>query len=249
MKIDGNMQLSYVRMATAQRITKAADDPAGLAIAQKMNAQVNGYDQGTENIQSGQDLMNTADGALSSIQDSLGRMRELAVQASNGILTDSDKGLIQKEIDQLKAGIQETARNTEFNTMKLVDGTFSDKTFVSGPNGSGRNVSIQNTSLESLGIDQFDVTKAFDISTIDGAISKVSESRSNIGSAVNAMDSMVRSNEISSQNLREAESKISGADLAELSTVLKQQQLQQQVSQYAQQQKAQQGSSLLNLLR
>lgn len=237
------------QLSSGSRINSAADDPAGFAISQEMTSQINGYQKGTENAASTNDLLNTADGALSSINDNLQRMRELAVQASNGTLTAGDKKILQNEIVQIKESIQETVKNTEFNTIKLIDGTFSDNNLAAGPNGSGRSISIKNTSLETLGIDQFDLTKDFDIGAIDNAINMVSESRSSIGANMNAIDHLINANQNAAQNLTNAESQISGADMAKLATSLKEQQLQQRVQLYAQQSKMEQSSSVLNLLK
>ena len=118
---------AYERLSTGLQINRAADNAAGLSITQGMSSEIKGMEQNVENIGSMNDLAKTAEGALNSIQDSLGRIRELSVQASNGILTDGDKSIIQSEISQLMQGIQDTSRNTEFNTMKLLDGSFANK--------------------------------------------------------------------------------------------------------------------------
>lgn len=249
MKIDSSIQKLYTQLSSAKRINSAANDPAGLAISNKMTAQVNGYDKGTENALTSQDLAKTAEGALSSINDSLQRIRELAVQASNATYTADDKKIIQAEITQLKEGIQQTARDTEFNTMKLLDGTFSDKTIASNPSGTGQTMTIKNTSLETLGIDNFDVTQNFNIEDIDKALTQVSDSRSNLGALSNRIDYMVNVNETASLNLRRAEDQISSADMAKAVTQLKTMQMQQQIQIYAQQNKMSQSASVLNLLR
>lgn len=248
MKINNSMDNSYMRLASAKRINQAADDPAGLAIAQKLTAQIKGYDKGTDNALTAKDLANTAEGSLSGINDSLQRIRELAVQASNGTNTADDKRMIQDEISQLKNSIGDAAKNTEFNTMKVLDGSFADKTIATDPSGTGRTMTIQNTSLETLGIDGFDVTQDFDIADIDNAITKVSESRSNLGATVNSLDHTVASNNNAAANLTRADSQISDADMAKTMMDLKNQQIKQQIQIYAQQNKAAQGNSVLNLL-
>ncbi len=249
MKIDSSIQKMYTQLSSGKRINSAANDPAGLAISNKMSAQINGYDKGTENALTSQELARTAEGALSSINDSLQRIRELAVQASNGTNTDSDKKIIQTEINQLKEGIQQTTRDTEFNTMKLLDGSFSDKSIASNPSGTGTTMTIQNTSLETLGIDKFDVTKDFNIEDVDKAIAQVSDSRSSLGALSNRIDHMVNSNNTASLNLRRSEDQISSADMEKAVTQLKTMQLQQQIQIYAQQNKMSQSASVLNLLR
>lgn len=248
MKIDTTIQNSYSQLSSGKRINSAADDPAGLSISQQMTAQVKGYDAGTANVQTAKDLTTTAGDALGSINDQLQRMRELAVQASNGIYTAEDKVGIQQEIDQLKTSINSVGKGTEFNTIKLLDGSFSDKNVASGPSGTGKTMSIQNSSLESLGIADFDVTKTFDIATIDSAITKVSDSRASLGATSNALDAQVNINETASYNLSASESQISSADIAKTASDLKQQQMLQQVQVYAQKMKMSQGAGVLNLL-
>jgi len=108
------------RLSSGLRINKAADDAAGLAISEKMRAQIRGLSQSQKNIQDGISLVQTAEGALGEIQDSLQRMRELSIQASNGTLTNGDRQEIQNEITQLSNGLYDTANETNFNTMKLL---------------------------------------------------------------------------------------------------------------------------------
>ncbi len=248
MRIESSLQQSYTQIATGSKINSAANDPSGLAIANKINAQVKGYDKGTENALSSQNLVKTADSALSSIGDSLNRIRELAVQASNGTLTNDDKKIIQNEVSQLKEGIKQTAVGTEFNTMKILDGSYSNKNIASSPSGTGKTMSIENTSLETLGIQNFDVTGSFDINSIDQAIQNVSQSRADLGGVNNSIDNMVSNNNKTAQNLRESESKIADTDIAKTMSELKAMNLRQNVQMYAQKQKMNQNAGMLNIL-
>lgn len=248
MKIDTSIQNSYTQLSSAKRINSAADDPAGLAISQKMISQVKGYDKGTDNALAARDLTRTAEDSLSSISDSLQRIRELAVQASNGTYSASDKQMAQDEINQLKTSINDTARNTEFNTLKVLDGSFSNKTLATSPSGTGQTMSIENSSLESLGIDQFDVTQPFDIADIDKAISQVNDSRSKLGATSNRLDSTVNSNTVASTSITRSEDQISGADMAKTLMDLKTQQIKQQMQIYSQKNMASQMGNTLNLL-
>jgi flagellin len=118
------------RLSSGLRINKAADDAAGLAISEKMRAQIRGLSQSRENIQDGISLVQTADGALGEIQDSLQRMRELTVQASNDTLTTGDRKGIQNEITQLNQGLNEIVDETEFNTQKLLTRDMEDSYFI-----------------------------------------------------------------------------------------------------------------------
>jgi|GEM_PF-451359 len=152
-----NVQMSDVmmRLSSGQRINSASDDPAGLGIANRMEAQERGFQQGTRNVLDMQSLVNTAEAGLSSISGNLQRIRELTVQASNGILTDSDRQNIQFEIDALMTEIDDVSQRTEFNSMRLLDGSFSAEDnrglhVSADPAGRGPTVSIGNMSSSML---------------------------------------------------------------------------------------------------
>jgi flagellin len=113
---------SMEKLASGLRINKAGDDAAGLAISEKMRGQIRGLDQAAKNSQDGISMIQTAEGALNETHDILQRMKELATQAANGTNTDSDRGEIQKEINQLTSEINRIGNTTEFNTQKLLDG-------------------------------------------------------------------------------------------------------------------------------
>ncbi|PKM93768.1 MAG: flagellin [Firmicutes bacterium HGW-Firmicutes-1] len=211
---NSEMAKSMMKLSAGQRINRAADDAAGLAISEKMNAQISGSNQNVNNISDMGNLLNTAEGSLESINDSLSRIRELSVQASNGILTNDDKQIIQNEIEGLKKGISSTVNNTEFNTMKVLDGSFTNKNVAMNTSGSGSRISIENSSLETLGIKEFDVTKSFDIADIDNAIGKVTESRSKIGSVSNTFEHALNNTKNKIINETRAMSQIKDADIA-----------------------------------
>lgn len=248
MTIDSISSNSYARLSSMQKINSAADDAAGLAISQKMTAQTNGYEQGAANALSMQDLANTAEGSLSSMQDNLQRIRELAVEASNGTLSDSDKQDIQDEVNQLKSEISDDAKNTQFNSMSLLDGTFTNKNIAVNPSGTGMMMNMQNTSLQTLGIANFDVTGSFDISGIDNAIDKVSKARSNLGATSNAISSAVNVDWQSEQDLTAANSRIVDADVGTETTNLNIQKILEQYRMFAQKQGMQQKANVLDLV-
>ncbi|SFV05236.1 flagellin [Alicyclobacillus macrosporangiidus] len=128
-----SLQKVLQQLSTGKRINGAADDAAGLAISQKMQAQINGLDQASRNAQDGISLIQTAEGALNETQSILQRMRELAVQSANDTNTDADRAQIQKEVDQLSQEISRIGNTTQFNTKNLLDGSFSG-TFQIGAN-------------------------------------------------------------------------------------------------------------------
>lgn len=129
-KNNKNVTSTIEKLSSGLRINRAADDAAGLAISEKMKAQIRGLQQAQRNIQDGISLIQTAESGLYKILDSaLQRMRALAIQASNGTLTNKDREKIQNEIEQIKNNINEIALNTQFNTKKLLNGTYSRRKF------------------------------------------------------------------------------------------------------------------------
>lgn len=150
-----NLQTSMIRISTGQRINSAADDAAGLGISERMSAQITGLDRGTQNVMDMQNLIRTAEGGLSNISDSLHRIRELTVQSLNGVLTDTDRQNIQFEIDALIAEIDDVTHRTEFNTMRLLDGSFNREDgrglhTAADAMGRGPSVYIGNMSASML---------------------------------------------------------------------------------------------------
>lgn len=121
----GSQSKSMEKLSSGLRINRAGDDAAGLAISEKMRGQIRGLDMASKNAQDGISLIQTAEGALNETHDILQRMRELAVQSSNDSNTDTDRGELQKEMDQLIEEIDRIGNTTEFNTKKLIDGSLS----------------------------------------------------------------------------------------------------------------------------
>lgn len=177
-----------------------------LAISEKLKSQEIGLSKGEENAENAVNLLNTAEGALESVQDSLQRVRELAISARSGILTDSDKGVIQGEIDEILKGVTENLKNTEFNTIRVLDEGFEGNIQTSA--SQGRTMNIENTSLENLGLEGFNVTGEFSLEDIDSAIDKVSSGRSSIGAQSNALKSNINSSQIARENTLAARSNL-----------------------------------------
>ena len=202
------------QISSGKQINSAADNAAGLGIAEKMRAQENGTNQGTRNTADMQSLVNTAEGALSSVSSNLQRLNELALQASNGIMTSSDRTLIQKEVDQVLDNIQSISQSTQFNTRNLLNGEANELHTASSPDGSGMTVSIPSMSLQDLGLEGFNVTGNFDLSSIHSAMNTVSSARSNLGATSNRMDYVMTSNDISALNLASSRSRIEDTDMA-----------------------------------
>lgn len=224
-----NINNQYLRLATLKRINKASDDVAGSNIISKLRSQLDSHNISSNNAELSSSMLKVADGGLSSISDSLQRIRELSVQASSSALyTNEDKKAMQQEIDGLKASIQDVAKGTEFNTMKLLDGSKASYDLAVNPKGGTLSIQIMNSTLESLGIEDYDITKDFDMDTIDNAISMVNKGRSDIGANQNALDSISAYNKLAQENLTKSAYNIDGLDIGmEVSNMKKDQVLQQ----------------------
>lgn len=217
------------QLSSGMRINSAADDPAGLAISEKMRAQIRGLRQAERNAQDGISLIQVAEGGISSIQDALQRMHELCIQGANGTLSDFDRQKIQIEIDQLKKQISYTSNYSEFNGIKLLDGSRS--THASGINlqtgaGAGQStiVNINDMSLEALGLgkDFKGVLTREDanssISILKAAIDYTSSARASLGAKQNALEFSINNLSNYADNLTAAESRIRDVDMAKAMT-------------------------------
>lgn len=221
----GRTSMDYGQIASGNRINSTADDAAGLAIANNMQKDVNGYDVGANNIKDGIGVANIKDGALSTMQDSLQRIKELSLQASNGLMGAAEKGMIQGEIDQLLQDIERTAVGTRYNEMQLMDGSMADMHIAANPDGTGMKIQMENVTLNALGIDGYDVTGSFDMGKIDAAMERISEVRSNNGAVTNAMEYAYNNNTNMSLELTGAKSRIQDLDMPKAVSELKKEKL------------------------
>lgn len=197
----------YSALSSGKKVQTAAQGASELAILQKQQRQIGGFDAGTQNLQSGKNALNIADGAAAEITENLQRMRELAVKASNGTLSDDDRSYIQSEIDGLKKGIGEIADRTNYNGVPLLNNE-DGKVFqlASDANGTTQSFSTVNATLESLGIADFDVTGDFDLKALDDAMSKISSGRASLGAQTNAFDASINYNNTVSYNTTASQS-------------------------------------------
>ncbi len=212
-------------LSSGKRINSAADGASELAILQKQETQVRGYDQGADNISEGKNALNIADGALGEVTDYLQRMRELGLKASNGLLSDSDKQSIQDEIDQLKQGIADVAGMTTYNEKNLLDGSGDSVSIAMDTNGTGKDINFGNATLKNLGIEDFDVTGSFDLKAIDKALESIQSNRSTIGSQTNALEYAYNSNRNTAYNLTSGISKLGDTEYGEYVSKLQKQNL------------------------
>lgn len=222
-----NLAKSTEKLSSGYKINRAADDAAGLSISEKMRGQIRGLNRASDNAQDGISLIQTAEGALSETQSILQRMRELAVQSSNDTNSSDDRTAIKDELTQLTGEIDRIANQTEFNTKKLLDGTYSTGAatlnFQVGANAS-QNITLNVSSATSsaLGVDTANVANKVDtytnataaITTINDAIKDVSTSRSNLGSIQNRLEHTIANADNTSENITAAESRIRDVDMA-----------------------------------
>jgi flagellin len=207
------------KLSSGFRINRAGDDAAGLAISEKMRGQIRGLEMASKNAQDAISLIQTAEGALTETHAILQRMRELAVQAANDTNVAADRTAIQSEINALVSEINRISANTEFNTQKLLDGTFSNKVFHIGANsGQSITLSISSMSASALSIDSLSVSNATNansaITSINTAIETVSSERSALGAVQNRLEHTINNLGATVENLTAAESRIRDVDMA-----------------------------------
>ncbi|RVT63739.1 flagellin [Niallia taxi] len=210
---------SMEKLSSGQRINRAGDDAAGLAISEKMRGQIRGLDQASRNSQDGISLIQTAEGALNETHAILQRMRELAVQGGNDTNTSDDRTQIKTEIDQLTKEIDRIADTTEFNTQNLLKGSFSATLQVGANDGQTINFSISAMGASGLGISGTisvgtNAEAGSSISALDKAIKTVSTQRSNLGALQNRLEHTINNLDTSSENLTAAESRVRDVDMA-----------------------------------
>jgi flagellin len=232
------------KLSSGYRINKAADDAAGLAISEKMRAQITGLDQSQRNAQDGVSLVQTAEGSLAEVHSMLNRLRELKVQYDNGTLSTDDKTAIGNEATALTSEITAIGTETKFNGSTLLGGsTFS---FVVGAEGETITTSAVTLSTD---VGTIDITASGGLASIDTAIKNVSTSRSKLGAVQNRLEHRLNNLATYQENLVASESRIRDVDMAsEMVNFTKLQILQQAgTSMLAQANQAPQ--SVLSLLR
>lgn len=204
-------------IATGKRITRAADDAAGLAIAQRFLADERSAAQGARNLNDGISVAQTAEAALSTTSDNLLRLRELTVQAQNGTLSEQDRAVIQQEYDQVAAEITRTAESTQFNGRTLLNGDLEGSgviTLADGTGGEQVRVEVEDQSAAALGVEGLSVSDPATVAAIDQAIDGVSASRADLGSAWNRIEHGLRSLQAAAESSAAARSRIEDADYA-----------------------------------
>jgi flagellin len=217
--VTGRLQGNFSRLSSGLRIATAADDAAGLGISERMRAQVRSFTVASRNAQDGVSLVQTAEGALQEVSNNLNRMRELAVQSSNGTLTTADRATLDTEFQALVTEIDRVATQTTFNGVNLLDGSTTSLSVQVGVNsGETIGLSLADSSSTGLSLGSLDVTSASNsssaLASIDTAIGTVASSRGTLGAAQNRLSSAISSILNTRENLSAAESRIRDVDVA-----------------------------------
>jgi flagellin len=265
------MQVSLERLSSGLRVNRAKDDAAGLAISERFTSQIRGLDQAVRNANDGISLLQTAEGALGEIHNSLQRMRELAVQAKNGTMTFADRNSLQDEFRALQNEITRITDVTEFNNTSLLGNTGSVALQVGWENGANNTITVSTfdlatakkasggllsalksastriAGLTSTGSDILVVSTAMGI--LDSAIDTVSNMRADFGAIQNRLESAVRNMENVIENQSAARSRILDADFARETANLTRTQILQQAGTAMLAQANQLPQNVLSLLR
>lgn len=215
---------SMSQLASGSRINKAADDAAGLAISENLKSQIRSLGQAGRNANDGISLVQVAEGGLNEISNILTRMRELGVQASSDTIGETERGFLDKEVQQLKAEAQRITQTTRFGTTKLLDGSGDKYEFQVGINNDGEsdrisyNAGETDATTNTLGIDGFDFSSKSGaqgaLADIDKAQSMVNGYRAGLGALQNRLQSTVDNLGVQHENISAANSRIRDTDVA-----------------------------------
>ena len=220
------------QLSSGYKINRAADDAAGLTISEKMRSQIRGLTQASANAEDGVSAVQTAEGALAEVHDMLQRMNELAVKSANGTNTSADRIAIQKEVNALVSEINRVSQSSQFNTLNLLDGSFTGKTLqVGAANKTEQTIKISITAMNATGLGisklkdpSLDKTSTDTLATQAGAkaaislitkaIAQVSSQRSSLGAIQNRLEHTIKNLDNIVENTTAAESAIRDTDMA-----------------------------------
>ena len=244
---------SMEKLSTGLRITKAGDDAAGLAVSEKMRAQIRGMEQAERNVQDGISMVQTAEGALEEAGNIAQRMRELGIQAGNDTLSAEDRAKVKEELTQLQDEMKKISEETKFNGKQLLNttGTF---TIQAGANSETRTVKTADLSsiAKSLSLTSNIATssdaQSF-VTKIDTALTSITAARSALGAMQNRLEYTANNLTTSTENLTAAESRIRDVDVAKEMVTLSKLNILNQASQAMVSQAKQQPESVSQLLR
>lgn len=219
-KVNEMKAKSMEKLSTGKRINSASDDAAGLAISEKMNAQIRGLKQSIRNTQDGQSMVLTVEGVLGEVTDILQRMRELATQSANDTYSTTERAKVATEVSELSSELDRIAESTKFNGKPLLDGSAKGITLQVGAN-AGETLTLDFNAVDatSLGLDGLkfgDHAESSDaIATLDTALDALMTERSTLGAMINRLDYTCSNLNTMLENITSAESRISDVDMAE----------------------------------
>lgn len=223
-------QDSMAQLATGQRINKAGDDAAGLAISEKMKASIVSQQQATRNAGDGISMIQTAEGGFQEVSNILVRLRELSMQAASDTVGDQERQFSDMEFQHLTEEIERIANSTEFNGTQLINGEGNTMSFQIGAGNHELNDRItyqpqeSSARLNDLGISGMSVANKEDarsnLEKVDNAINQVNSNRANLGALQNRLQSTINNLEVSTENLSAANSRVRDADIASVSAEL-----------------------------
>ena len=243
---------SMEKLSTGLRITKAGDDAAGLAVSEKMRAQIRGMEQAERNVQDGISMVQTAEGALEEAGNIAQRMRELGVQAGNDTLSDDDRTKVKEELTQLQDEMKKISEETKFNGKQLLNtaGTF---TIQAGANSETRTITTADLSSIANGLSTITISSSSQaqsfVENVDKALTSINDARSALGAMQNRLEYTANNLTTSTENLTAAESRIRDVDVAKEMVTLSKLNILNQASQAMVSQAKQQPESVSQLLR
>ncbi|MFR8368192.1 MAG: flagellin [Lachnospira sp.] len=251
--VSSSLQKSTEKLSSGYKINRAGDDAAGLSISEKMRSQIRGLNKASSNAQDGISLIQVAEGALNETHSILQRMNELATQAANDTNTSVDRTAIRNEMDQLTSEINRIQSTTQFNTMNLLDGSFSSRNLQVGAlSGQTIKISVTKMSASNIGVSGLSVSsnvKAGEaMSKIQLAIQSVSSQRSKLGAIQNRLEHTINNLNTTSENTQAAESRIRDTDMASEMVEYSKNNILQQAGQSMLAQANQQNQGVLSLL-
>jgi flagellin len=210
---------SMERLSSGMRINRAGDDASGLAVSEKMRSQVRGLQQAWRNTQDGVSYIQTTEGALNEVHSILHRMRELAIQSASGIYSPTDRSMIQVEVSQLTQEVEKIAMQTEFNSLKPLNGTnVSVKLHIGANQDQNLTMRVGTMTTAALGIDKLSISTPemsnAALTRVDKAVELVSKQRADLGAIQNRLEHTMVNLGVAAENAQAAESRIRDTDMA-----------------------------------
>lgn len=228
---NANIRGNIEKLSSGERINRAGDDASGLAVSEKMRSQIRGLNQASKNIESGVSFLQTTEGYLTETTDILQRVRELAVQAANGIYSDEDRMQIQVEVSQLVSEVDRVASSAQFNGMNLLLGDFAEqgnkimqfqvganvdqnvRVYVGTMTATALSLKNQSGDEQNISIASPDLANAT-LASVDSALLKVTKQRADLGAYQNRMEMAAKGVNIAAENTQAAESIIRDTNMA-----------------------------------